>query len=132
MLKKMMMFLVATNVVANRPPECQLTATPTTPAWTQMHFRMEFDSGVGPTCLFQFDKIAAQNKFHRLTNRQILISYIQKTANIGNLGGKQEIGKTIDIGKTEILGIVGKIGKLENVWKVRKIGKKLWLKLCQA
>ena len=35
MLKKMMMFLVATNVVANRPPECQLTATPTTPAWTQ-------------------------------------------------------------------------------------------------
>ena len=34
MLKNMMMLLVA-NIVATRPPECQLTAMPTTPAWTQ-------------------------------------------------------------------------------------------------
>ena len=33
MLKKIMMFLVATNVVANRPPERRSTGMPTTPAY---------------------------------------------------------------------------------------------------
>ena len=32
MLKKIMMFLVATNVVASRPPECRPTGTPPTRA----------------------------------------------------------------------------------------------------
>ena len=29
MMKKIMMILVATNVVASQPPECRLTGTPT-------------------------------------------------------------------------------------------------------
>ena len=36
--------------------------------------------------------------------------------NIGNLGGKEEIGKTMDIGKMVILGIIWKLVKLPNAW----------------
>ena len=37
---------------------------------------------------------------------------IQKARNIGNMGGKEEIGKTMDIGKRDQLGLIGKIGNL--------------------
>ena len=40
-----MTFLVATNVVASRPPEWGPTGTSTARA------KMGFDSGVGPTCV---------------------------------------------------------------------------------
>ena len=34
----------------------------------------------------------------------------EKVGNIGNIGGKEEIGKTMDIG--DQLGLIGKIGNL--------------------
>ena len=45
-----------------------------------------------------------------------------KTGNIGNLGGKWEIGKTIDIGKT---GTFWGKGKLRYVLKIEIIHEKL-------
>ena len=50
-----------------------------------------------------------------------------KTGNIGNLGGKWEIGKTIDIGKTGAFCGKREIRKCienwNNTWKVGKISK---------
>ena len=46
---------------------------------------------------------------------------IQKVGNIRNIGGKEEIGKTMDIG--DQLGLIGKIGNQRNL-KVKGIYEK--------
>ena len=44
--------------------------------------------------------------------------------NIGNLWGKEEIGNTIDIGKTRTNGINGKEREIRKLWKIKATNEK--------
>ena len=60
-------------------------------------------------------------------NKKMNENWNSKTGNIGNLGGKWEIGKTIEIGKTGTFCGKREIRKCienwNNTWKVGKISK---------
>ena len=42
---------------------------------------------------------------------------------IGHPGGKEEIGKTMNLGKMGTIGIIGNSENISDIWKAWKIGR---------